>query len=266
MATNPTTYTISLKFIIKFGLVFVFSQSCLFFSLAEEAQVSAPYLSQVFNSKTLQEAQSIQKQVLRFYPPERYHYVFVGRSLTLIRALMEAQGVAQTGLPLRGKSIDLSFSSEFGQRQIPELQNHLRNHLPAQELWQGKELVLLDFTSSGAGLNTAQKLLDWYYQGQQRLHLLRVSTYGSSLNDYLPGFLTKHQSKTIRIPRESMFAIHLLNSNFDSYAGYGTYNLETGKYLDYEAQTLSRYEALKAWLQQKLKLTSSNSCRLFLSQ
>ena len=197
---------------------------------------------------TITEALRITERILKIYPPEKYHYVFVGRSLALIKALMDNKGIANTGLPFRGKSFDLSFSAANAQEVAALIQTHLNEHLPKSTERQGKELVLLDFTLSGAGLYTAQKVLDWYYSHNERLNLLRVTTNPFSLSSVTPAFLNTYHNKSIRISADTMFAKHLLNSNFDSYAGYGTFNILTGQYLEYDRSTSDRYENLKDWI------------------
>ena len=197
---------------------------------------------------TLTEALRITERIIRIYPPDKYHYVFVGRSLALIKALMDSKGIANTGLPFRGKSFDLSFSAANAQEVAVLIQTHLNEHLPKPSKRQGKELVLLDFTLSGAGLYTAQKVLDWYYGHHERLNLLRVTTNSFSLSSVTPAFLNRYHNKSIRISSDTMFAKHLLNSNFDSYAGYGTFNILTGQYLEYDRSTSDRYENLKDWV------------------
>lgn len=203
---------------------------------------------------TLGQAKNITAKIMKTYPPEHYHYIFVGRSLTFIKVIMDNMNIPNTGLPFRGKTFDLTFSAQNAEEVKEALIKHLDQHLPRPQERQGKDLVLLDFTSSGAGLNTAQKVLDWYYNGQERLHLLKVTTNLPSIRDLIPKRLSGqvNTSKTIRIPYESMFGMHLRHSNFDSYAGYGTFNIDSGKYLDYDSHTRARYQGFRSWVAEEL--------------
>lgn len=223
-------------------------------------------IAALFGQKsTVNEALHITQRILKIYPPQKYHYVFVGRSLALIKALMDSKGIPTTGLPFRGKSFDLSFSAANAQEVAASIRKHLEGHLPSASQRQGKELVLLDFTVSGAGLYTAQKVLDWYYNHSERLNLLRVTTHPFSLSSITPSFLNTYHNKSIRVSSDSMFAKHLLNSNFDSYAGYGTFNISTGQYLEYDRSTYERYESLKNWVSTEiLGLTPRSRCARFL--
>lgn len=226
-------------------------------------------VSDVFGqNQTVSQAVNITQRILKTYPPERYHYIFVGRSLTLIKVIMDSMGVSNTGLPFRGKTFDLTFSSADARNNADLIKAHLDKHLPRASERNGKELVLLDYTNSGAGLNTAQKVLDWYYGYKERLNLLRVTTNPLSLSSVTPSFLNQYHSKSIRISAESMFARHLLNSNFDAYAGYGTFNISSGRYLDYDEHTRARYDGFKSWITSEVlgpKAQGRNRCMFYLS-
>ena len=201
-----------------------------------------------FTRTDILRAQEITQKIRKIYPENKYYYIFVGRSLTLVRALMDIEGVPQTGLPFSGKSIDLTFSSPFGRQLRPILVDHLNQYLPSPSQYENKELVLLDFTASGHGLETALKTLDWYFEGQQPLHLLRVSTQGPFLFSFIGRLLGRAMDKTITIHEDSMLAKHYYHSNFDSYAGYGSFNVETARYRDFDESNQARFEALKQWI------------------
>lgn len=215
----------------------------------EDKKSALLYFDSVFNDRTVNEAQEITKQIQNIYPPQKYHYIFVGRSLALIKGLFEIKGLELTSLPFRGKNVDINFESYAGQKLKALILEHFSSHLPQPEEIKNKDLVLLDFTVSGAGLRTAKKLLDWYYKGQKTLHTLEVTSELRFFKNYIPRFNGK--TKVIRINTDSMMSLHLLNSNFDRYAGHGTFNIYSGEYLEYEPQTELQYKYLKSWLMQK---------------
>ncbi len=201
-----------------------------------------------FNRRDILKFEEIKDRILKFYPPEHYHYIFVGRSLTMVRALMDLQNISNTGLPFNGKSIDLSFSSSFGQELEESLRLHFEEYLPDEINRAGKEFVLLDFTSSGAGLLTARKALNWYYQNSQPLHLLRVTTTPSLSLSKLFQIFGRPMDRTIVIDEDSMMARHFFYSNFDHYAGYGSFNIETGRWRDRDQDNAERYQTLLRWI------------------
>lgn len=201
-----------------------------------------------FTRTDILRAQEVAEKIRKLYSENKYYYIFIGRSLTLVRALMDLKGVPNTGLPFSGKSIDLTFSSPFGRQLRPILINHLNQYLPSPHQYKNKQLVLVDFTASGHGLETARKTLDWYFQGQQPLHLLRVSTHGSFLFSFMGRLLGRAMDKTITIHEDSMLTKHYYYSNFDSYAGYGSFSVENGIYRDFNKDNKARFEALKHWI------------------
>jgi hypothetical protein len=211
-----------------------------------------------FTRRDILRAQELTQKIVELYPTDKYHYVFIGRSLTMIRALMDLQELPNTGLPFSGKSIDLNFDSPFGRELRPILLNHLDHYLPEPTSFSGKELVLLDFTNSGYGILMAQKTLNWYYQGRQKINLLRVSIQPLILRGVFNRLLGRPLDKTIVIDRDSMVAKHFENSNFDSFAGYGKFNVENGTYREFDDNSLNRFVALKRWiLQMKPSVLSS---------
>ena len=202
-----------------------------------------------FTNRDVLAFEIIKNKILKIYPPDRYYYIFVGRSLTMVRALMDLQDIPNTGLPFSGKSLDLNFGSRFGQELQILLREHLDIHLPNQSVVGDKELVLLDYTSSGVGLLTALKALNWYYDGRERIHLLRVAQqaplfFWNRLDIIWGG----PYDRTVVLSEDSMELKHIINSNFDSYAGYGSFSVDTGAWRDVGPTNIKRYQALKKWI------------------
>lgn len=131
----------------------------LFISSAQAQVISGSDDPQPYVQRHAQEIGSIASQLNQRFPPDRYHLIIIGRSLTLLAAYLDATGSRPfTSLPLS----DVKDSARIDDATRDSYYfPHFASHIPSDI--GGRQVVMIDYEASGVSLTMAQILLTRYF-------------------------------------------------------------------------------------------------------
>ncbi len=138
-------------------------------------------------------------RILGQFPPDKYHYVGIGRSPTPIMALMEELGIEISQIPLTKFQYPTDSESRWnypsgeplGPYQLNELFEHFDKFLISPSLVGDKKLLIIDFQNQGWTLISAAEHINLYLKNRGRstqVELLGLTGYdrGISFDSNLP--------------------------------------------------------------------------------
>lgn len=126
-------------------------------SIIEEAGLSLydyEKLEQIYlNKRALNVMWEIIQNLLKQYPPDEFHYVFIGRSLEFLEILLKESSLAPTNvIPFFAASRQnnaYKFASENEKKFMKQrLQEHFKTFLPSKSQLGKKQILFLDFSRS----------------------------------------------------------------------------------------------------------------------
>lgn len=224
---------------IKFSIVLL----CLISSAQAKTYFHESYFDDFFSDQLIEEVQAVNSHLLRKFPPNKYTYIFVGRSLSLNRLILEIKGYPSVELPFSGANLHETISDENRSKFKIRLRQHFEDHLPSLFQIKPSGLVLVDFMSSGSSLRRAELEVNAFYNGLIPIKTYSVTRHRVLFNGFSSGY---------RLSRESRLYINLRMSNFSNIAEFPRYFFDKedpNPESNFDPQI--RIEA-KRWLQQKL--------------
>ncbi|MFA6003162.1 MAG: hypothetical protein WC881_03755 [Elusimicrobiota bacterium] len=116
--------------------------------------------------------QDMAAEILQRFPPQRYYYVGVGRSPTVLLDILRALDPAIAGQLPAGKATHARAEYIVGE-SAQQMQAHLSRFLPDPEALGGRKLLLIDHVESGLGLKHVRELVarSW---GEDRVESLAL--------------------------------------------------------------------------------------------
>jgi len=114
------------------------------------------YLKETLVPLAYEPSRDVSLDILKRFPPEKYHYVTAGRSPTMIQAILEELAPESvTSLPISGLTTHVKAGAAENVEEA--LVRHFRERLPKSEKLKGKKLLFIDYTATGISL---QKEID----------------------------------------------------------------------------------------------------------
>ena len=145
----------------------------LFILLCTEAY-SGQLLS--LDQEDFDQIQAVTLKVLRQFPPDKFHYVGIGRSPTFMMALMEELGIEVSQIPLTKFQYPTDSNSRWlypagdplSSYQLKELFEHFDKFLISSSLVGNRKLLIIDFQNQGWTLISAAEHINLYLQKRGR--------------------------------------------------------------------------------------------------
>lgn len=175
-------------------------------------------------------------EIIRRFPPEEFVYVGVGRSPTPFMAFFHSLGLQNIyNLPLSSMrnhpkasklkvwSAQPDFNSALKPAVEQRLFTHLAHFLPEASSFEGKTILLLDYTQTGASLVSAREYIARYYASKGVAVPVSLIALADSIHaeDQVPQMSNYPQ---IAIPNGPL-KFSLRGQLYDAYSEYGKFIL-----------------------------------------
>lgn len=228
------------------------------------AEPSPPERSNMIESLlsegTLAEGDKVIQTLVRKYPPKKYVYVFVGRSLSVIQMQMEAKGHSTLNLPISGKEFHPeapSYQTQSLNKQILETVDLHLGHLQDQN----KSIVLVDFSSSGQGMKVAVKILNYFFND-----LIKVRKFEIMAGDVF-GKIKKfkrffEQDFIYALKDDSRLLSNILEMNYKFLAPFPSLLLDFGHYKGFTSEEVAEDRALALQIIKKRQARNAGASSL----
>jgi len=121
------------------------------------ASLAAP---SIISEEDFLETKVMAETILARYPPSKFHYVFIGRSLTLLNAYFDERDQSlATGIPLSDLREDRALTSQ----ERRAFWEHMARFLPSKDQLGDKAILVIDHTIDGrSNLKLHQELLEYF--------------------------------------------------------------------------------------------------------
>ncbi len=187
----------------------------------------------------------VAEEISVVFPPDKFHYLMVGRSPTPITAYLELKGLTNI------TTVPLSFHA-FGSISSDEnlYFRHFGNYLPPEEKLRGKTILLVDFTEQGESFLRSRILFVNYFKDRdipvQSLALISPNAFAEHMLARFGNGILMHNN----------LGWALENLDFKDYSEYGTCAITTSceNALIPRQFPRSEYCKFKAELQRMMKV------------
>lgn len=216
------------------------------------------------------EIRSIAEKIIRDYPPQKFIYVGLGRSPIPVIAMLKA---------LRGDDVAMNISmSNVGEmhkytkipggmpsyyRQSALLQHHIAVSLPSNVELNGRDLLIIDYASTGNGISEAKlqfeaALLRKYPESSSRPKIKALA-----LTRSIAGLYQTFKNGIDRMFISSRLNSHLRFRRYRKFAEYSQFYIDPIiNYYDPPEHDPSAFEELKYAYAKRLNETFSTATRV----
>ena len=136
----------------------------------------ASVVQRILTQEEFDQVQELARDIMRTYPPDRYHYLGLGKSPTAVMAFLQEYGsranISATNMPLSkfGHSVSSMSRAEskvaegapLNAEQRQRLWDHFDRFVPTVSDLEGKDILLIDLVQSGKSLVATQRHLEQY--------------------------------------------------------------------------------------------------------
>lgn len=186
----------------------------------------------------------IVKDLMDFCPPSECVYVGVGRSPTVVMKVLEEQeGLKPIHLPLTyGRELK-SENRDLTTNERKRIYKHFDNFIPTDI--DGKKVVLIDYTQTGAGIDLADKhLSEW---SRERNLKFSIGQYRMT-PDYFELEKNTNRKRVFKLSgRYSEIATNLAKRKYSRFSKYDPFQITTSNNTsDYNPPRLNKqYKSIK---------------------
>lgn len=234
--------------------------------------------AQNIDPQLIEDVRQVSEGLLERYPKDQYHFLALGRSPTLFVAYLQL--VAENYIsPLPLSSLqnlgDLKlllthrqYGIHLSAKDTALLFEHFENFIPKAEQLQGRKLMIIDYSFTGASLMRAFEYINEYLKAHDRPTLsggvaLISEKIGQKrmkkvFRSYNFSFI-----KTWPLPEKSQLESLLMESRFDQRSPYGRYEVGMKTVKEMNPDYLSLMSEMSEYV--KSKAPERFNCRSLLS-
>lgn len=165
------------------------------------------------------EIQTASLEILARFPPNRFHYVAIGRSPTPITAYLRQIGIESSTVPISSlRYQDFPFSPEAK----AQLLEHFQNFLPVPGTLEGKKLLVIDYADYGGTIERAVSLITEIYEPKNQVRGLVIASA-------IPERVNNSRFSLLNLEKFPILSGKFSRNGYDEHALYGSYPLHYGR-------------------------------------
>ncbi|MEO7163363.1 MAG: hypothetical protein ABI041_10630 [Bdellovibrionia bacterium] len=167
------------------------------------------------------------RKIIKMCDPKDCMVIGIGRSPTpLIATLQNLHSNYASSIPL--SNFRYNESNPLSKEDSQKLFLHFSNFLPNETVRNGRKLMIIDYSLSGASIESAKDYFLKYYshqKGPQTGAMPVVESTAIATSAFNSGARRLRADQVIIIPTDSDLAHHFVDGKFDACAEYGKFTV-----------------------------------------